>query len=113
MTTSYKKITQLLAEHENVSMQIRAHRVIALRKRHLLCNSSIVALGAKKEVRIADKVDLISKALEKFNTLMETIEKEISKVFYIKADLDALLDDAECQEEEISDALTEVLLSVN
>lgn len=113
MIISYKKMTELLAEHESVSIQIRAHRVIALRKRHLLCNSSILALAGKKEVHIVDKVDLIGKQLDKFNTLMETIEKEISKVFYVKAILDELLDDAECQEEEISDALTEVLLSIN
>lgn len=109
MTTSYKKIAQLLAEHETISMQIRAHRLIALRKQQRLCNSSIIAFSGKK--LFADQVDYISKQLDKFNDLMTNIEKEISKVFYIKTDLDALLDDAECQEEEISTALIELSLS--
>ena len=109
MTTSYKKIAQLLAEHETTSVQIGAVRLIALRKRQRLCHSSIIAHSGKK--LFADQVDYISKQLDKFNDLMTNIEKEISKVFYIKADLDALLDDAECQEEEISTALTELSLS--
>jgi chromosome segregation ATPase len=113
MTSSYRKITDLLRDRETVTMQIRAHRVITLRKQQLLCNTSIMSLAGKKNKSIEGRLNTVEKHLDKLNDQMKVIEEEISKVFYVRANLDSLIEDAECQEEEVSNALVELTLSVS
>lgn len=113
MTSSYRKITDLLRDYETVTMQIRAHRVITLRKQQLLCNSSILSLAGKKNKSIEGRVNAVEKQLDKLNDQMKVIEEEISKVFYVRANLDSLIEDAEYQEGELSNALAELTLSLS
>lgn len=113
MTSSYRKITDLLRDYETVTMQIRAHRVIELRKQHLLCNTNIVSLAGKKNKSIEGRLNAVEKQLDKFNDQMKVIEEEISKVFYVRANLDSLIEDAECQEEEVRTSLTDLTLSLS